>query len=141
MDTQGNVLEVVVLAAHTGERQGARAVFAKSKAQAWSQTLELVWADQGFAGVQFEQEVQEQFGWRLEIVSKPPEQKGFAVLPRRWIVEQTFGCWGRYRRLSRDDEQHPQCSRATLQVAAIHRSLRRLKPAPTCEPAFRYRTL
>ena len=141
MDTQGNVLEVVVLAANTGERQGAREVFEKSKAQVWSQTLELVWADQGFAGVQFEQEVQEQFGWRLEIVSKPPEQKGFAVLPRRWMVEQTFGCWGRYRRLSRDYEQNPQCSRATLQVAAIHRSLRRLKPALTGEPAFRYTTL
>jgi len=141
VDSQGNVLEVVVLPANTGERQGAREVFEKSKAQAWSQSLELVWADEGFAGAHFEQEVPEQFGWRLEIVSKPPEQKGFAVLPRRWMVEQTFGCWGRYRRLSRDYEQNPQCSRATLQVAAIHRSLRRLKSAPTGEPIFRYRRL
>jgi len=141
VDTQGNILEVVVLPANTGERHGARELFEKAKAQAWSQTLELVWADEGFAGAQFEQDVQEQFGWCVEIVSKPPEQKGFSILPRRWMVEQTFGCWGRYRRLSRDYEQNPQCSRATLQIAAIHRSLRRLKPTSTDEPPFRYRTL
>lgn len=141
MDTVGNVLEVVVVPANTGERQGARQVFAKAQVQEWSQTLQVVWADEGFAGAEFEQEVAQCFDWRLEIVAKPKEQKGFAVLPKRWIVEQTFGCWGRYRRLSRDYEQNPLCSRATLQVAAIHRALRRLKPAPSEELPFRYRPL
>ena len=141
VDTQGNVLEVLVLPANTGERQGARELFKKAKEQTWSDTLEVVWADEGFAGADFEQEVPEQWGWRLEIVSKLPGQKGFVLLPRRWVVEQSFGCWGRYRRLSRDYEQNPQCSRATLQVATIHHSLRRLKPATTDEPDFRYRTL
>ena len=44
-------------------------------------------------------------GLVLIIVSRPPETKGFAVLPRRWVVERILGWLGRWRRLSRDYEQ------------------------------------
>jgi hypothetical protein len=44
--------------------------------------------------------VKQQFGWRLEIIRRPPGAKGFQVLPRRWVVERTFGWLGRYRRLT-----------------------------------------
>jgi len=116
-------------------------LFEKVKAAWWSGKLTLIWADKGFGGAHFEAQVQEQFGWTLDIGTKEPGQKGFSVQRKRWLIEQVFGCWGRYRRLSRDYEQSPACSRATLQVASLHRWLRRLKPAPNNDPPFRNRTL
>ena len=53
--------------------------------------------------------------------------KGFAVLPKRWIVERTFAWFGLYRRLSKDYEQlHSQ---GMLYLASIHRMLRWLAPS------------
>ena len=77
----------------------------------------------------------------MEIIRKPKEPVGFAVLPRRWVIEQTFGCWGRYRRLSKDYEQQPSCSRAMLLLAAIHRTLQYLNPAPSDDPPVKTRNL
>ncbi len=138
-DAAGNWLESVVLPANTGERAGALILFAKVKAASWSQNLTLIWADDGFSGVDFEASVREKFGWKLDFGSKAAGTKGFCVQRKRWLIEQVFGCWGRYRRLSRDYEQNPDCSRATLQVASLHRWLRRLKPAPNTDPIFPYR--
>ena len=139
-DAGGNWLESVVLPANTGERQGALLLFEKAKACAWSENLQLIWADGGFAGAEFEAQVQEQFGWKLDIGHKEVEHKGFWVQRKRWLVEQMFGCWGRYRRLNRDYEANPECSRATLQLATLHRWLQRLHPKPSLDPPFHYRT-
>jgi len=140
-DAGGNWLESVIVPANTGERAGALLLFEKVKAAWWSSKLTLIWADEGFAGVDFEDQVKHEFGWTLDIGAKEPGQKGFCVQRKRWLIEQVFGCWGRYRRLSRDYEQNPACSRATLQVVTLHRWIRRLKPAPNSDPPFRYRTL
>jgi putative transposase len=64
----------------------------------------------------------------LEIVSPAPTQKGFAVLPKRWIVERTFAWLGKYRRLSKDYEAHPTVSVSWMYVAMIDRMLHRLCP-------------
>lgn len=143
-DAGGNWLESVVLPANTGERAGALILFAKVKTASWSQNLTLIWADDGFSGVDFEASVREQFGWKLDFGSKEAGTKGFCVQRKRWLIEQVFGgapfgSVGRYRRLSRDYEQNPNCSRATLQVASLHRWLRRLKPAYNPDPPFRYK--
>ncbi len=138
-DAGGNWLESVVLPANTGERQGALVLFHKVKAASWSQDLKTIWADEGFAGVDFEAQVLTEFGWKLDIGAKEPGQKGFCVHRKRWLIEQLFGCWGRYRRLSRDYEANPECSRATLQIATLHRWLNRLKPKPAVDPPFHYR--
>lgn len=140
-DAGGHWLESVVIAANVGERAGALLLFERVKAQAWSQNLSLIWADEGFAGVDFEKKVRQDLGWTLEITVKEPAQKGFCVQRKRWLIEQLFGCWGRYRRLSRDYEQNPGCSRATLQVASLHRWLQKLKPKTQTDPPFRYRKL
>lgn len=70
-------------------------------------------------------QIKEQCGVKLHIV-KRIKGAGFEVLPNRWLIEQVFGCQGRYRRLSRDYEQNPRSARATLQGANIHRGLRKL---------------
>ncbi|MGK7949393.1 MAG: transposase, partial [Xenococcaceae cyanobacterium] len=52
--------------------------------------------------------------------------KGFEVLPKRWVVERTFGWFGRYRRLSKDYEYLPNTSETMLYIAMINLMLRRL---------------
>jgi putative transposase len=70
--------------------------------------------------------VQQTCGWRLEITRRPPHAKGFVVIPRRWVVERTFGGLGRYRRLSKDFEHQVRSSDAMVYLASIHRMLRLL---------------
>lgn len=138
-DTQGNLLDALVVPANTDERTCALCLLVKVKKAAWSQNLQTVFADNGFAGEEFEQQIQEQLGYTLEIIRRDAQQNGFVVLSKRWLIEQVFGCQGRNRRLSRDYEQMPHMSRATLLGANIHRWLRYLKPTPSNDPPFQYR--
>jgi hypothetical protein len=55
-------------------------------------------------------------------------QKGFAALPRRWVVERTFGWLGRYRRLSKDYETKTINSETMIYLAMINLMLHRLEP-------------
>ena len=64
--------------------------------------------------------------WKLVIVEKPEGQKGFAVLPKRWIIERTFAWLGKYRRLSKDYEFRPENSHAMIYWAMTNRMLRLL---------------
>ena len=64
--------------------------------------LSKIWADGAYEDIV--EWVKLMLGWTLEIVRRPLDAKGWIVLPRRWVVERTFGWLGRYRRLSRDFE-------------------------------------
>jgi putative transposase len=64
----------------------------------------------------------------LQVVKRSDKEKGFKVLPKRWVVERTFGWLGRYRRLSKDYEVLPETSEALIQMAMIHVMVRRLEP-------------
>lgn len=88
--------------------------------------LKLIWADGGYAG-QFVHWAKQAFGRAIEIVRRPQLHK-FVVLPKRWIVERTFGWLGRYRRLSKDYETLPDSSEAMIQIAMINLMVHRLKP-------------
>ena len=90
--------------------------------------LKLIWADGGYAG-QLIGWVQQICGWVLEIVKRSDDVTGFVVLPKRWIVERTFGWFGWYRRLSKDYEELTESSEAMILVCMIHRMLRHLKPS------------
>ena len=57
---------------------------------------------------------------RLEIVKRSDRLKGFVVLPKRWIVERTFGWFYTYRRLSKDYEYLTATSEAMIHVVMIH---------------------
>jgi putative transposase len=124
VDTLGLLLVVVVHTAALQDRDGAKLVLAK--AQGHFPRLALLWADGGYAGklIGWTQEV---CGWLLQIVKRNDNLKGFVLLPRRWVVERTFGWMVQYRRLSKDYEFHPQTSEAMIQVAMIHLMLRRLE--------------
>ena len=52
----------------------------------------------------------------------------FVVLPRRWVVERTFGWLGKYRRLSKDYETLPYSSETMIYLAMINLMIHRLKP-------------
>lgn len=126
MDTLGLVLAVVVHAANIQDRDGAKLVL--ERLQHKFSRLRLIWADGGYAG-QLVEWVRGLRVWRklrLEIVSRPPESKGFVLLPKRWVVERTFGWFNRYRRLSKDYEFHTQTSEAMIHIAMIHLMVRRL---------------
>jgi putative transposase len=125
VDTLGLVWGLVVHAADIQDRDGAKLVL--EKAQGRFSRLKLIWADGGYAG-QLIGWVQEICGWVLEIVKRSDDVTGFVVLPKRWIVERTFGWFGWYRRLSKDYEELTENSEAMIVVCMIHRMLRHLKP-------------
>lgn len=116
-------MAVVVHSAAIQDRDGAKLVLARLQER--FPRLRLIWADGGYSGTLIEW-VASLFGWTLEIIKRSDDQKGFVVLPRRWVVERTFGWLGRYRRLSKDYEFLPQSSEAMVYIAMIHIMLRRL---------------
>lgn len=125
VDTLGLLVAVVVHPADIQDRDGAKLVLAKLRGRL--PRLRLIWADAGYAG-RLVTWVQVQTGWRLAIVRRPRGRQRFAVLPRRWVVERTFGWLGRSRRLSKDYEALPASAEAWIYLAMIQLMLRRLQP-------------
>lgn len=123
VDTIGLLLAVVVHAANIQDREGAKLVLRQAHAR--FPTLRLIWADGGYAGKLIAW-VQSVCGWVLAIVKRNEQAKGWILLPRRWVVERTFGWLSQCRALARDYEFHPETSEALIQVAMIHLMLRRL---------------
>ena len=125
VDTSGLLLIVVVHAANIQESEGAKLVLRRAAGR--FPRLRLIWADQGYKP-RFVAWAAAATGWVVDVVAKPKEQKGFAVLPRRWVVERTFAWLGRSRRLSKDYEGLPETHEAWVHVAMIHLMLKRLDP-------------
>ena len=89
-------------------------------------TLRLVWAAGGYSGPLVAGDAAAH-DCRVEIVVKPADQKGFAVLPRRGVVERPFGWPGKYRRLAgRGFETTPASSEAWIRICRSNLMLRRL---------------
>jgi putative transposase len=125
VDTLGLLLVCVVHAAGIQDRDGAKLVFLKANGR--FPRLKLIWADGGYAGRLLEW-VKDFGNWLLQIVKRPANQKGFVILPRRWVVERTFAWLGRNRRLSKDYERRTRHSEAMVQIGMIHLMLKRLAP-------------
>jgi putative transposase len=120
------IVTVVVHAANIQDRDGARLVLMKLKKKLLRlPRLVLIWADSGYCG-KFITWVEQTFErLRIEII-KRTELHVFKLLPKRWVVERTFGWFGHYRRLSKDYEFHPKTSENMIYVAMIHLMVRRL---------------
>ena len=127
VDTGGLLLSVVVHSASVQDRAGAKMVLT-GLAERFP-GIELVWADGGYANVVDTSLIgwaADQVGVQLVVVPRNADVKGFQVLPRRWVVERTFGWLGRCRRLARDYERKTAHSEAMIEVAMIRLMLARL---------------
>jgi transposase len=121
-DTLGLLLVVVVLSASVQDRDGAKSVLLDTSLRT---PVRFVFADGGFAGRLLEWATQI-LATTISIVRKPADQRGFAVIPRRWAVERTLGWLTAHRRLARDYERHPATSEAMIRWAAINTITRRI---------------
>ena len=119
------MIGVVVHSAGVQDRDGAKKVIQKVRFNC--PRLKKLWADGGYAG-KLERWVEEFARWKLQIVRRGDTAQGFEVLPKRWIVERTFGWLGRYRRLSKDYEFFTQTGENIIYMAMINLMLHRLAP-------------
>ena len=123
VDTLGLILVVAVSSAAVQDRAAAEPVL--SLARYSFPDLARIWADGGYSG-QLVDWVARWCGWVLEIIKRSDTAKGFVVLPKRWIVERTFGWLGRFRRLSKDYEYETRSSETVILLAMSHLMVRRL---------------
>jgi transposase len=127
VDTLGLILHVVVHPGDIQDRDGAKLVLPiLQKRYGW---VRCIFADGGYAGAlaDWVKELLPRRGLRLEIVKRSDADKHrFAVLPRRWVVERTFGWLSKFRRLSKDYERRIENSEAMILIAAARLMLRRL---------------
>jgi len=106
VDTLGHLLTLCVTPANEQDRAQVGEL-AKQIQDITGDTIEVVFVDQGYTGEQAEQAAADQ-GIRLEVVKLPEAKHGFVLLPRRWVVERSFGWMSRFRRLVRDYERLPE---------------------------------
>lgn len=124
VDTLGLLLAVVVTAANLPDREGARQLADTCRG---FPRLSKIWVDGSYTG-DVKALYRNQHQIDFEIVEKPADQKGFAVSPKRWVVERSFAWLGLYRELSRDYEYCPRHSESMIKLAQIHMMIRRLEP-------------
>ncbi len=123
VDTLGLLFVVVVTAAVVQDRDGARLVLARRRS-AWK-TVRRIWVDGAYRGHLVD------WAWRharltREVVRRSDTQRGFVVLPRRWVVERTVAWRSQARRLSKDHEALPSRSEAIIYITMIRLMLQRL---------------
>ena len=116
-DTLGLILALLIVPANTGEREGAFHAFAKLK-DCFSRLVKIL-ADQGFSGVEFIQRIRDTYNLIVEVVVQVLGKGSFQVLPKRWIVERTFGWLMFHRRLAKDYEVKIAHSEAFIYWAMI----------------------
>lgn len=127
VDTLGFVLRALVTAASVGEREGGKQVLQRVKQMGQSVArLHTLWVDGGFDGEPFLKWVMDLYRWIVIVVLRPEQCKGFVLLPKRWVVERTFGWLMNCRRLVRDYERLPEVSEAFIYLAMIRIMVRRL---------------
>ena len=127
VDTLGLMILVVVSAASVPDREGANLVCAKLDLMRGKfPRLVRIWVDGGYEGKNFMRSVMDTYRLILETIKRSDTAKGFVLLPRRWVVERTFGWFNWHRRLSKDYECLPETSEAMIQVAMIRIMVRRL---------------
>jgi putative transposase len=147
VDTQGFLLKVKVHTADIMDRDGIRLLL--DGLQSVFPQLRHLWLDAGYNGEDKGKDwVEKVLGWTAEIVRHPRKithiwapkdavidwskilpPPGFRVLPRRWVVERTFGWCGHSRRLSKDYERLCETSEALMYLAMTRIMVRRLARA------------
>ncbi len=129
VDCLGLILAVMITPAAVQDRQAAKSLI-KVLVGLYGR-LQVIWADGGYLGalVQWVKQLRPFGKLRLEIVRRCDQTKGFKVLPKRWIVERTFGWLYKSRRLCRDYEVRLDHSEAMIRICMIRLMLKRLAKA------------
>ena len=127
VDTLGLLLSVVVHSADIQDRDGAALVLDKRTRRLFP-FIERIYADGGYQGPRVRAAAAKIGNWEIEIVKRSDIAKGFAVLPKRWVVERTLAWISRNRRLARDYERYARTAAAFVRLAMIRIMLRRLTP-------------
>ena len=125
MDSLGLILPFLVHPANIQDRDGAKMLLRLlTERFGW---LKLIWADGGYAGklVEWVHSLRRKRRIRLDIVRRSEDTNGFRVLPKRWIVERTFGWLSKYRRMSKDYETTTESSVAMIHIAMTRLMLNR----------------
>jgi putative transposase len=123
VDTLGWLLAVVVTSAALSDPAGAKLLFKRLGGAC--KKLRCIWVD-GTDRAHLLDWVLLHCRFRLQPVLRREGQKGFAVLPRRWVVERTFAWLTQCRRLGKDYEVLVQSSQAFIYIAMTRVMLRRL---------------
>lgn len=109
VDTLGHLLALHVTPADEQDRAQVGQLAQQLQAVT-GQTVEIAFVDQGYTGENAQQQAAAQ-GIELKVVKLPTTKQGFVLLPRRWVVERSFGWMARFRRLARDYERLPETLR------------------------------
>ena len=123
VDTLGLVWGVRVVAGQCSEAEGAKQLLAAVQGQLTR--LAVLWVDGGFEH-RIEDWVAEHCSFRVEIVKRSEGAKGWELLPKRWVVERTFGWLNRWRGLAREYDYRPETTQAKILLAMTRLMLRRL---------------
>lgn len=119
----GYVLGIVILAASIQDRRGVKTLgFHLAKKFT---NIQVIFVDGGYTGEPIKNWFFEMFHIVLIVVKRTC--KTFKILPKRWIVERTFGWWNWYRRLSKDYEYNPERSKSHCEIATIRVLLKRIE--------------
>ena len=127
VDTLGLILHVVVHSAAIQDRDGARLVLPVLLQRfGW---LRCIFADGGYAGalLAWVRQLLPRRGLRLEVIKRTDKDlHRFKILPKRWILERTFGWLSKFRRMAKDYEFRTENSEAMILIAASRLMLARL---------------
>ena len=139
VDALGLLLAVAVTSASVDDAAAAPRVLEQLNRSDYPR-LKVIWADGKYHNYALYDwvETQKKRLWKLEIVNRPAEAKGFVLLPKRWVGERTFAWFGRSRRLSKDYEQRLDSSECMIRMNAIHLLLKRMEPHGKIIP-YKYR--
>lgn len=114
---------MLVTEANASERLGAIVVLDEAKEKL--SKLQVLWVDQGYSGDNFARAVHHLLGEQVRVEVIERTSKSFERLPKRWIVERTFGWLNRFRRLSKDYELYSEVSEAMIYGSLLRLMLKR----------------
>ncbi|MCK9905107.1 transposase [Parafrankia colletiae] len=126
-DTLGLLIAVTVVAASVHDNLIGIALLDRVATAA--PLVRKAWVDAGFKTTVIEHGAG--LGIDVEIVERPAEARGFTPLPKRWVVEQTFGIMMLHRRLARDYETKPASAVAMIRWSMVEVMARRLTRSAT----------
>lgn len=123
VDTLGLLLGVFVCGA--GQHDSQKAPHVLQRLLGKVPRLEVIFADKGYEGTP-KGLIRRCFGWLLKIVRCNEDGGGFEPIPKRWVIERTFGWFASWRRLSRDYEFLPETSEAMIRLGMSRLMIRRI---------------